>query len=125
MPVQKPFRPRIQDPGASLITIPVRDVRSVMAKLKEDGAPVSSDGVVTDPDGFFVRLVEGTSGAKLSLTVDNMERTLRLFRDLLGFQGVLVKSRARILKWSLSNTGAATGRWSLPRFTIPARACFG
>lgn len=89
--VQKPFRPRIQDPGASLITVPVRDVRSVMAKLKEDGAPVSSDGVVTDPDGFFVQLVEGTSGAKLSLTVDNMERTLRLFRDLLGFQGSIGK----------------------------------
>jgi len=89
--VQRPFRPRLQDPGASLITIPVRDVRSVMAKLKEDGAPVSRDGVVTDPDGFFVRLVEGASGAKLSLTVDNMERTLRLFRDLLGFQGSIGK----------------------------------
>ncbi len=85
--VQKPFRPRMQDPGASLITIPVRDVSSVMAKLKADGAPVNSDGVVTDPDGFFVRLVEGASDAKLSLTVDNMERTLQLFRDLLGFQG--------------------------------------
>ena len=84
--VQKPFRPRIQDPGASLITIPVRDVRSVVAKLKEDGAPVSSDGVVTDPDGFFVRLVEGTSGAKLSLAVQSTDRTLGLFRDLLGFQ---------------------------------------
>jgi catechol 2,3-dioxygenase-like lactoylglutathione lyase family enzyme len=84
--VQRPFRPRIQDSGASLITIPVRDVRSVMAKLKDDGAPVTSDGVVTDPDGFFVQLVEGTSGAKLSLTVDSTDRTLGLFQDLLGFQ---------------------------------------
>jgi len=84
--VQKPFRPRIQDPGASLLTIPVRDVGSVMAKLKEDGAPATKGAVVTDPDGFFVHLVEGTSGAKLSLTVDSTDRTLGLFRDLLGFQ---------------------------------------
>jgi catechol 2,3-dioxygenase-like lactoylglutathione lyase family enzyme len=84
--VQKPFRPRIQDPGASLLTVPVRAISSVMAKLKGDGAQVTGDGVVTDPDGFFVQLVEGTSGAKLRLTVDNMDRTLRLFRDLLGFQ---------------------------------------
>ncbi len=84
---QKPFRPRIQDPGASLTTIPVRDVNSVIAKLREDGAPVSTrDGVVTDPDGFFIQLVEGASRAKLSLTVDSTDRTLGFFRDLLGFQ---------------------------------------
>src|SRR5580693_7981491 len=65
--VQKPFRPRIQDPGASLTAIPVRDVRSVMAKLKQDVAPAISDTVVTDPDGFYIQLVEGGSGAKLSL----------------------------------------------------------
>jgi catechol 2,3-dioxygenase-like lactoylglutathione lyase family enzyme len=83
--VQRPFRPRIQDPGASLMTIPVRDVSSVIAKLKEDGAPVTTEAVVTDPDGFFVHLVEGASGAKLTLTVDSTDRTLALFRDLLGF----------------------------------------
>jgi catechol 2,3-dioxygenase-like lactoylglutathione lyase family enzyme len=84
--VQKPFRPRIQDPGASLTTIPVRDVNSVIAKLREDGAPVTTKGVVTDPDGFFIQLVEGASRAKLSLTVDSTDRTLGFFRDLLGFQ---------------------------------------
>lgn len=83
---QKPFRPRIQDAGASLLTVPVRDVGSVMAKLKEDATPVVSDTVIKDPDGFFVQLVEGASGAKLSLTVDSMERTLHVFRDLFGFQ---------------------------------------
>jgi catechol 2,3-dioxygenase-like lactoylglutathione lyase family enzyme len=83
---RKPFRPGIQDPGASLLTIPVRDVSSVIAKLKEDGAPVTKDAVVTDPDGFYIRLIEGASGARLSLTVDSTDRTLGLFRDLLGFQ---------------------------------------
>jgi catechol 2,3-dioxygenase-like lactoylglutathione lyase family enzyme len=84
--VQKPFRPRIQDPGASLMAIPVHDIPSVMAKLKEDGGPVVRDAMVTDPDGFFIQLVDGGSAAKLILTIDNTDRTLRLFRDLLGFQ---------------------------------------
>jgi len=60
---QKPFRPRMQDPGATLLTVPVSDVSSVMAKLKEDGAPVAGDGVVPDPDGFYIRLVAAGSSA--------------------------------------------------------------
>lgn len=83
---QKAFRPRLQDPGASLLAIPVGDVRAVMAKLKEDATPVVGDAVVQDPDGFYIQLVEAKSQARLSLTVDNMDRTLHLFRDLLGFQ---------------------------------------
>jgi catechol 2,3-dioxygenase-like lactoylglutathione lyase family enzyme len=94
--VQKPFRPRLQDPGASLLSISVGDVGSVMAKLKEDGTPVVREpAVVQDPDGFFIQLREGTSSAKLSLTVDSTDRTLRLFRDLLGFQTELGKSVVR------------------------------
>ena len=83
---QKAFRPRMQDPGASVLAIPVGDVRAVMAKLKEDATPVMGDAVVQDPDGFYIQLVDGKSPAKLSLTVDSMDRTLHLFRDLLGFQ---------------------------------------
>ena len=83
---QQPFRPRIQDPGASLLTLAVRDVDSVMAKLREDATPLVGKGIIKDPDGFYIQLVQGTSGARLSLTVDRMDRTLHVFRDLLGFQ---------------------------------------
>lgn len=83
---QKPFRPRIQDPGASLLQLPVRDVNSVMAKLTEDATPVIGDSEVTDPDGFYIHLVGSESSARLILTVDSMDRTLHLFRDLLGFK---------------------------------------
>jgi catechol 2,3-dioxygenase-like lactoylglutathione lyase family enzyme len=95
---QKPFHPRIQDPGASLLTLPVPDVDALMTKLKEDGTPViSEDGksrtaVVKDPDGFYIRLAGGAPGAVLSLTVDSTERTLHVFRDLLGFQPETGKS---------------------------------
>jgi catechol 2,3-dioxygenase-like lactoylglutathione lyase family enzyme len=84
---QQPFRPGIQDPGASVLTLAVRDVDSVMVKLREDATQlVGNKGIIKDPDGFYVQLVQGTSGARLSLTVDRMDRTLHLFRDLLGFQ---------------------------------------
>jgi catechol 2,3-dioxygenase-like lactoylglutathione lyase family enzyme len=68
---QKTFLPRRQDPGSSVLTLPVRNV----------------DAAVTqDPDGFYIQLVDTGSKAKLTLTVDSMDRTLHLFRDLLGFQ---------------------------------------
>lgn len=73
---QKAVRPRGQDPGASVMTVPVRN--SVIGG--------GDTALVQDPDGFFVQLVREGQPAKLSLTVDDMDRTLRLFRDLLGFQ---------------------------------------
>jgi catechol 2,3-dioxygenase-like lactoylglutathione lyase family enzyme len=83
---QKPFRPGLQETGASLLAIPVSDISSVLAKLKEDGAPVMSNQVVQDPDGFFIHPVAAGSSARLSLAVGSMDRTLHLFHDLLGFQ---------------------------------------
>src|SRR5580658_2714795 len=83
---QQSFRPRVQDPGASLLTLAVRDVDSVMAKLREDATPFVGKEVIKDPDGFYIQLVEGKAGAKLSLTVDRLDRTQHVFRDLLGFQ---------------------------------------
>src|SRR5579863_6002992 len=71
---QKPFRPRLQDPGASLVAIPVRDVGAVMAKLKEDGASVIGDAVA-DPDRFYIQPVNSGTAAKLTLTVDDKART--------------------------------------------------
>ena len=83
---QTPFRPRLQDPGASLLTVPVGDVDAVRAKLKEDGTPVIGKNMVADPDGFYIQLAGSGTSAKLTLTVDSRDRTLHLFRDLLGFQ---------------------------------------
>jgi catechol 2,3-dioxygenase-like lactoylglutathione lyase family enzyme len=74
------FRPRLEDPGASLLSVPVRDVNAVMTALHEKSP------VVQDPDGFYIRLVDAASPARLTLTVAEMDKTLHLFRDLLGFQ---------------------------------------
>jgi catechol 2,3-dioxygenase-like lactoylglutathione lyase family enzyme len=93
----KPSRPRIQDPGASILVLPVRDISSMLAKLKEDATPVISEGVaqgtvvVQDPDGFFIQLTEGGT-ARLSLSVESIDQTLNLFHGLLGFQPEIGKS---------------------------------
>jgi catechol 2,3-dioxygenase-like lactoylglutathione lyase family enzyme len=121
---QKPFRPRIQDPGASLLTLPVRDIDSAMTRLKEDATPVVSGpgakrtAVVKDPDGFYIRLVESGSNAKLSLTVDNMDRTLHVFRDLLGFHPqvgkTFAKDKARLIALGLHHASYRSGAAKVP-----------
>ena len=121
---QKAVHPRIQDPGASLVVIPVHDIDAVMAKLKEDATPVVGEGgakrtvLVKDPDGFYIQLVEGTSGAKLSLTVDSTDKTLHLFRDLLGLQPevgkAFVKDKDRLKSLGLRSGSLRSSTAKIP-----------
>jgi catechol 2,3-dioxygenase-like lactoylglutathione lyase family enzyme len=83
---QKPVRPNVQDPGASVLVLSLPNIDSVITRLKADGLILAGDGLVRDPDGFFVQLVQGEAGAKLKLTVASLDRTLQLFRDQLGFR---------------------------------------
>lgn len=70
---RKPVRPNIQDIGAATLTLQVRDIEKVLAKLKASGTPIVTIGgaavnptgnprsnfreiIVRDPDGFFVEL---------------------------------------------------------------------
>jgi len=82
---QRPFRAGPGDAGASIVSIPVRDLDSVNAKLSRDTV-TNRGGIVQDPDGFFIKLVDGGSPASLRLIVDNTGRTVQMFRELLGFQ---------------------------------------
>jgi catechol 2,3-dioxygenase-like lactoylglutathione lyase family enzyme len=84
----------VGDPGASLLVMPVQDVGATMARLKENGATVVNATTVADPDGFFVELADGP--AQLVLTVDKLDQTLHIFRDLLGFQPEKTVSAVRI-----------------------------
>jgi catechol 2,3-dioxygenase-like lactoylglutathione lyase family enzyme len=69
----KPAERRIQDPGAFTLILMVRDLESILARLKTLGAPIVTTGgspvevpiggkaraiVVRDPDGHFVELVQ-------------------------------------------------------------------
>lgn len=108
---RKPARPRFQDPGAANLTLRVRDIDSVMTRIRSSGAKVltaaggpvaigtaSRNVFVQDPDGFVVELAQpvpapeappGSSnllGAGFETTVRDTEQTVKFYRDLLGFQ---------------------------------------
>jgi predicted enzyme related to lactoylglutathione lyase/catechol 2,3-dioxygenase-like lactoylglutathione lyase family enzyme len=121
---RKPMQPRLQDPGAATIIFHVRDIDALSARLKKAGTPVVTPGgapvqmeigasrgralLVKDPDGHFVELVQPGAmpagapasdviGAGVRLTVGDTDRTMRLYRDLLGFQpqvGTFTKDKA-------------------------------
>lgn len=97
------------DPGASRLIFTVRNLNAIAVKMAASntpvvtlgGGPVSARGartvLVRDPDGYLVEVREA-SGAELAsaapgeivstsigLTVEDTQRALRLYRDLLGF----------------------------------------
>jgi catechol 2,3-dioxygenase-like lactoylglutathione lyase family enzyme len=111
----RPAERRLQDSGAFTLIVLVRDLDKTFARLKQTGAPVvTSSGapvairfgagtsravVVKDPDGHFVELVQpnplpettvpetaNVLGVRVRLTVDDIERAMRLYRDALGLE---------------------------------------
>src|SRR5262249_46935737 len=110
---RKPLPRRLQDPGATMLMLSVRDVDSALARMKTAGAAVVTAGgapvmlpggknravIIKDPDGFFIALEQAdplpatnapaTSnviGARACITVGDMDQTMKLYRDVLGFQ---------------------------------------
>jgi catechol 2,3-dioxygenase-like lactoylglutathione lyase family enzyme len=105
----------MQDPGAFTLLLIVRDMDAVLARLAKLGAPVASAGgapavvpmgagrnarmvMVKDPDGHFVEIVEPEAlptdtastdnvvEVRVRLTVADLERSLRVYRDTLGLE---------------------------------------
>jgi catechol 2,3-dioxygenase-like lactoylglutathione lyase family enzyme len=109
----RPVERRIQDSGAFTLILLVRDIDAAFARLKQAGAPVVTTGgapmivgagktravIVKDPDGHFVELAQldpqpattapetaNVVGVRVRLTVDDAEKAMRLYRDVLGLQ---------------------------------------
>jgi catechol 2,3-dioxygenase-like lactoylglutathione lyase family enzyme len=111
---RKPIRPRFQDPGAASMILAVRDIDSIMARVKKAGATVVTVGgepasiplpngkmrmvLLQDPDGFFVELIQpdplpptATTASNnifnisFGVTVEDMDRSLRVFKTI-GFE---------------------------------------
>ena len=106
-----PARPRFQDPGAANLILTVRDIDSIVARVKRSagriqtlpGTPATIPGgtrviFVQDPDGFFIELAQPSSapattasaadnviGGGFEIMVDDTDRTMTLWRDVLGF----------------------------------------
>ena len=113
---RKAAHPRFQDPGAASLILTVRDMDAMMAKLKAAHAHINSKGgepatikgangstghvvFVQDPDGFFVELSQrdpappstapdssNIIGGAFEIIVADLDQTLHMYRDILGFQ---------------------------------------
>jgi predicted enzyme related to lactoylglutathione lyase len=129
VPSRRAVRPKIQDPGAAVLLLSVRDIEPLVETVKKfNGAVVTPGGtpkafagalikgrvvMVTDPDGFLIQLVqldtppESTApagsnvlAAGLAFTVKNADTTMRYYQDVLGFAPGLPRE--------LNATGAGT-----------------
>ena len=109
---RKAVQPRLQDPGAVMLILLVRDVDALLGRMKNEGVHVVTTGglpvnlneetravVIQDPDGFHIELLQldplpettapassNVIGSRFALTVEDTERTMRVFRDVLGFK---------------------------------------
>jgi catechol 2,3-dioxygenase-like lactoylglutathione lyase family enzyme len=104
----------IQDPGTVMLLVSVRDIDATLARLKRLGAPVITSGgapmalnnagfrgvLVQDPAGHFVEILQtarprpAAPGENANIvdvrvrhTVENLERSIQLYRGALGLQG--------------------------------------
>jgi catechol 2,3-dioxygenase-like lactoylglutathione lyase family enzyme len=100
---------RIQDPGTATLVFMVRDLDALLSRLSQaqvaivtpGGKPITlADGaravLIRDIDDRFIELRQPTSNAatastsdivdmRVSITVNDLGRTTRLYRDVLGF----------------------------------------
>jgi predicted enzyme related to lactoylglutathione lyase len=100
---------RIQDPGNATLVLLVRDVDATLAKVKQGGYPVVTAGgspvkladgtrtvLIRDVDERFIEIRQPASipanapagnvvDIRVSITVADMDRTVKVYRDVLGF----------------------------------------
>ena len=102
---------RIQDPGNATLVLVVRDIDAALAGVKQANAPIvtpggkpvaMSDGsraiLINDIDKRFIEIRQPASlpetaaaatgnvvDVRLSISVNDMERTTKVYRDVLGF----------------------------------------
>lgn len=110
-PDRKRVQPRIQDPGAATLVLTVRDIDALSAALAKNGGAILTPGAKPvivddgktrmilgrDPDGFLIAAEQPPAtpettaqtsnivGASLLVTVGDLDRAARVYRDALGF----------------------------------------
>jgi catechol 2,3-dioxygenase-like lactoylglutathione lyase family enzyme len=111
---QRRFRRRLQDPGAAMLILLVRDIDAIFSRLKAAGTVVLTKGgapisvgpsktaravIVEDPDGHPIELAQldpappttatadsDIIGIRLRITVRDSERAATFYRQALGFE---------------------------------------
>ena len=132
-------KPRIQDPGASLLVLDVDDLDAALAAAKKAGGEVISTGgapvkrasgpgrvvTVKDPDGYYVELAQTTATASGSgkvigagfgsMVVQNAEKAAAFYRDHFGFAA---KTNARTSNFD-ANLGVPGAQVLTAEVTVP------
>jgi predicted enzyme related to lactoylglutathione lyase len=101
---------RIQDPGAMTLVFTVRDIDALLGRIRMHGGSIVTPGgsaialpdggravTIRDIDGRFIELREppavrrappagpAVTAMRISIAVDDLARTLEVYRDVLGF----------------------------------------
>jgi len=139
---------RMQDPGVVTLVLVVRDIDAALAKARQANAPMLTPGnapvkledgrravLLRDVDGRPVELVQaaatpaGTTAAAgniseigLTITVNDLDKTLQVYRDVLGFSVASAAANAEPSMRTLTGLGNATIRHArvLPPGSTPA-----
>jgi catechol 2,3-dioxygenase-like lactoylglutathione lyase family enzyme len=138
---RKPAQPRLQDPGASMLVLSVRDAAKAAEWLAQSGATIITPGgkpmpveiadqkgralFARDPEGFFIEIIQpdaapgSTSpatnivGAMFAVSVDNLDKTMRFYRETLGFHFEESGSHEKDRGWAAAAGLASAGyRWT-------------
>jgi catechol 2,3-dioxygenase-like lactoylglutathione lyase family enzyme len=137
--------PRVQDPGAAMLTLEVRDIDAAVAAAKSAGGQVITLGgaplthnaksktrsvLVSDPDGFFIEILQSDPlpqttapadsnilGARFASTVEDAEKSARFYHEKFGFETSVTPwlSDASVMQFS----GLKSGEMRMARITIP------
>jgi catechol 2,3-dioxygenase-like lactoylglutathione lyase family enzyme len=137
---------RVQDPGAATLVLIVRDVEAMLARAGKAGAAVVTTGgepvafpdgsrsvLVRDLDNRFVELRQPAAAAaaaaaadivdmRLSIAVNDMDQTTRVYRDVLGFtvagETALTKDAAMQKLTGLNDAQVRRSRVQAPGSTL-------
>jgi len=140
----KPVTRRVQDSGAITLVATVRDLDATFARLKKLGAPVVTRSgapvklsvgrmvVVQDPAGHFVEIVQPDTltdaqkaaatnvvGVRVRFTVADVESSLRLYRDTLGFKATGTAAEYRNEPAVLDVLGLSGGQYRVGALEVP------
>lgn len=137
----------IDEPGAVMLIVSVRDIDGTLARLKQLGAPVVTTSgapvpvnggptrgvVVQDPAGHFVQLLQTVSprpaatgesanivGVRVRHTVHNLDESVSLYQRALGLQGPGVVARNTADESAAALLGLPRGtEWRSATLTVP------
>jgi catechol 2,3-dioxygenase-like lactoylglutathione lyase family enzyme len=136
-------RPKVQDIGTATLSLQVRDINPILAKVRASGATIVTTGgqlvnprgpqstlreiMVRDPDGFLIELLQPDPmpnvtgdivGASIQFSVADAEKSAAFLKEAIGFEAgqMFPMGSQPAVAQLLGLTGA---QWRMTRGKIP------